>query len=337
MPLGGDNWEDDFKATDKGWGRTGAKQIFEQLDPLNYFFGGKRNDVMNMLGNTFGEDFKGNISWEDTAQDRDVYSQMDAEQWEELSKLTSVGQRNWIKQRGWDLANGRGRPRGKFQSHRNSGQPQQDDAAGQGQANDEAAFQQWKMNKMRELDAFSKQMGMSVDQLIAAGDAGVMSAGNEGRSQAGAASFGAGLGQGGISTMNSQRAVADAQQRYQMGRQQLGLQANTELLNQMGQMGRESEDMRRYDNQMGLQMQQMQEAARQRNHAEGLGKQQSLFGLAGGVIGGVYGGPQGAALGYNLGSGLGGMGYKPYKAQTPTYPNSRRTSYGLGGNFQGSQ
>ncbi len=113
-----EKWKRDFAHTDKGMERAVGKGIFEYLDPLNYIGGGKRGVGMNWLGKTFGEDFKGNISWTDNKQDRDVYSQMDAPQWEELSGLTASAQRNWIDKRAVELAQGKGRPRGTYQSLR---------------------------------------------------------------------------------------------------------------------------------------------------------------------------------------------------------------------------
>ncbi len=111
-------WQDDFNATDKGEGRLAAKSIFENLDPINWFGGGKRSAPMNELGKMGGEDFKGNISWIDSPLDRDVYSQMDDEQWNELSGLTGIAQRNWINQRAAELKNGTGRKRGTYKGHR---------------------------------------------------------------------------------------------------------------------------------------------------------------------------------------------------------------------------
>ncbi len=110
------SWQDDFNATDKGDGRLAAKSIFEYLDPINYVSGGKRGVGMKFFGDTFGEDYKGNISWQDSPLDKDVYSQMDAEQWNELSGLTGVAQRNWINRRAAELKNGTGRKRGTYVS-----------------------------------------------------------------------------------------------------------------------------------------------------------------------------------------------------------------------------
>jgi len=105
---------DDFAATVKDAGTLGAKSVFEHLDPLNYIGGGKRNTVMDSIGSTFGEDFRGNISWQDSPLDRDVFSQMDDVQWAELSGLTGPAQRNWINTRAAQLKNGTGRKRGTY-------------------------------------------------------------------------------------------------------------------------------------------------------------------------------------------------------------------------------
>jgi hypothetical protein len=114
-------WQADFAATDKGEARLGAKTVFEYLDPINYVSGGKRGFGMKFLGDTFGEDYKGNISWTDSPLDKDVYSQMDAAQWDELSQLTGVAQRNWINRRAAELKNKTGRARGTYQGHRPTG------------------------------------------------------------------------------------------------------------------------------------------------------------------------------------------------------------------------
>lgn len=253
--------------------------------------------------------------------DEEVFKSMSPQDWEAFNKMSPGERLSFVTSRRTQIAVGKAPKPGEQEA-----------------ANKEKQFQEWKMQKMRDLDAFSKQMGMSVQDLIKAGDAGVQAAGANATSQAGAAAYGAGLTGGGVSAMNTQRAVTDAQQRYQMGRQQLGLQATNDLLGQMGQMGRENEDIRRYEQSMNLNLQNAQEQARQRNYAEGMGRQQSMFGLAGGVIGGVYGGPQGAAMGYNIGSGVGGMAYQPYTARAPQYPSGQRPQ-GLGGGptYGGSQ
>jgi hypothetical protein len=339
-----DNWMSDFDSTDKGVGRTGVKGFFEGVDPLTWIGGGKRSVGQQFLGGSVGsEDFLGNISWEETPDDRDVYSQMDERQWTELKGLSAVAQRNWIRTRANELKTGTGKPRGVFQSHRNLGDaqdPEADPAAAE-QANNEAAYQKWRKDTMMRLDAFSKEMGMPVEELIKKGDLGVMNADKAATSAAGSASYGAGLGGGGVSSMNTQRAVTDAQAKYQLQRAGLGMQATTSLLGSMGQMAHENEDIRRYEQGMNLQMQNANEQLRQRQYAEGKGQQTALFGLAGGVVGGMYGGPAGAAMGSQLGSGLGGMTYKQYTPQGFTYPkgSSATGSGGLGGKnpYGGSQ
>lgn len=108
----------DFDATVKDEGLLGAKSVFEYLDPTNYIGGGKRSAGMKFFGDLGQENYKGNISWLDSPLDRDVFSQMDAAQWEELAGLTGPAQRNWINTRAAELKNGSGRPRGTYQSAR---------------------------------------------------------------------------------------------------------------------------------------------------------------------------------------------------------------------------
>lgn len=212
------------------------------------------------------------------------------------------------------------------------------------QQQEEAAYQQWRMKTMQRLDAFSKEMGMPVEELIKRGDLGVMNAGRTATTAAGNAAYGAGLGNTGISSMNTQRAVTDAQAKYQMGRQQLSLQATQGLLGEMGNMAHEREDTRRYEQGMNLQLQGAREQANQMRYAQNQQMLSQGLGIVGGVAGAYFGGPAGASIGYNIGSGLGGMAAGGYRPTNLSYPSGtyRPGSGGLGryggrNNFGGSQ
>ncbi len=307
-------------------GASGGKK-----DPLEKFFEKTFND-----GDPSGNDY-GNIQW--GAGDKDVYSQMDAAQWQELGGLRHAQQADWITKRKQELATGTGRPRGVFQSWKNIGQTPDDPAAAAAQAEaakKEAAFQQWRQDTMTKLSAYADEMNMPVEQLIAKGDLGVMNAGATGRSMASAAASSADAGLGGLSAKNTQRAVTDAQSKYQLQRSQLGLGATTQLLNTMGQVHGEGEDTRRYEQNMNLQMQQANQQASMMQFAQKQQQQGQLFGMIGGAIGGPSG--------YSIGSGLGQMSAGQYKPSGFSYPQGSSVpgsgGSGLGNyknNYGGSQ
>lgn len=318
-----------------------------RIDPLNLIWGafskGDNNPLVSAVHGLAGPQHNiDRIQWRNG--DEEVYRQMDKQQWDELAnKQTGINgnndaQRAWIEGRKRELASGAGRERGTFFDYA-SGQsglsPQEETQAKEvnNQKSKEEAFQKWRQDTMMRLDDFSKQMNMPVEELIRRGDLGVRNAESNARSDAGSAAFGAGLSSGGVSSMNTQRAVTDAQSRYQLERAGLGLNATNSLMNNMSNMGREQEDIRRYEQGMNMQLQQTNEMARQRSYAEGAGRQSNLFGIAGGVLGAMYGGPlgrtAGATAGYQLGSGLGRATYGEYKPTQMSYPTGN-TRYGGG-------
>ena len=245
--------------------------------------------------------------------DKDVYDSMSDSDWKEFRKGNAGDRQNFVNQRKAELAPIKAEKDKQLAAENLSKQK-------------EAEYQKWRKDMMLRLDAVSKEMGMSVEELIRRGDLGVMNAGATARSQAGSAAYRAGLGHGGISAMNTQRAVTDAQAKYQLQRQELGLQATNSLLGQMGQVGQEAEDKRRYEQNLNLQLQAAQEALRQRRHAEG---QSNTFGTIGAVWGGIKGGPEGAQTGYGLGSAID-------KATQPSYsPKPMKYPSGLGGGYYG--
>lgn len=255
--------------------------------------------------------------------EEDVYNSLSDEDWKNLRKMDPQSRLDWVKARKTQIA--------PELAAKADAKKKADT-----QAQEEAEFQKWRKDTMVRLDAFSKEMGMPVEELIRRGDLGVMNAGNDARVASGNAAYAAGLGGGGVSSMNTQRAVTDAQSKYQLQRQGLGLGATNSLLSNMGQMAHSNEATRQYEQGMNLQLQQANELARQRQHAEGQGKQAGMFGLAGGIIGGAYTGSMaGASAGYQLGSGLGGQMYGQYNPKPLTYPGGNSSpgsgSSGLGG------
>lgn len=324
-------------------GNGGASAGKQALETTNLFgdlygavSGGKKDPIQEALDG--GTDY-GAIPWANG--DQMVFGQMDEQQWKELGGLRVGAQQEWIAKRKQELLSGTGRPPGQFfnpktgQTYNRPGSGPGVDPAVQKQQADEAAFQKWRNDTMTRLDAFSKEMNMPVDQLIAKGDLGVMNAGAQGRAQAGSAAYGAGLGGGGISAMNTQRAVTDAQSQYQLQRAGLGLQATNSLLGNMSDMAHAGEDTRRYEQGMNMQLQQANEQARQMRFAQGQQQAGQKVGILGGVFGGLFGGPAGASAGYNLGSGLGQSQYGTYRPNQLQYPKG--SSYpgsgsgGLGG------
>lgn len=252
--------------------------------------------------------------------DEDVFNSMDDGAWDEFNKLNQQERAQFVADRKKKIA---------------------PDLAARAEADaqkkKEADFQSWRMQTLQRLDAFSKEMGMPVEELIKRGDLGVQQAGDTGRTQAGAAAYGAGLGGGGLSSMNTQRAVTDAQSRYQMQRQQMGLQATDSLMNQMGSLAHEGEDTRRYEQGLNMSLQQANEQANQYRAAQAQAKQSQLFGMIGGGVGAMYGGPSGAAMGYSLGSGLGGYTAPQYQPRNLQYPTgSTKPGSGFGGLGSGS-
>lgn len=200
-----------------------------------------------------------------------------------------------------------------------AGQAQQQAEADAAQK--EQAFQQWRQDTMTKLSTFANEMNMPVEQLIAKGDLGVQNAGATGRSQASAAAYGAGLGGGGISNVNTQRAVTDAQSKYQLQRAQIGLGATNSLLGNMSDMAHTAEDTRRYNQGLDMQMQQAQQQAGMFQFQQKQNQIGAITGAVGGVAGAYFGGPAGAAAGYGLGSGLGSAAAGTYQTKPYTMPS----------------
>ena len=290
---GNNQWRKDFESTDKGDARLAAKGIFENVDPLSWFGGGKRSVGQQFLGSSIGnEDFMGNISWTDNPQDRDVYSQMDERQWKELSGLSAVGQRNWIKTRAQELASNTGAPRGQFVSHRNIGKP-----GLQGQA-DAAAGGAGGAGGMSGdgLDAKIKEFYDRMNAPLDMNDPEVKQAVATGTNLAQAQSARTGV-QGGLSQAGITKAGLDSMNPIRQFRQGLGLQA-------LGLANNREQGLRNLANQKYQMERENSLAGYKSKQANDQALWGTIGGVAGGVIGAYAGGPAGAAAGSQVGSGL---------------------------------
>ncbi len=208
-------------------------------------------------------------------------------------------------------------------------------------ADEDAQYQAWRKQTLQRLDQFSKEMNLSIPELLAKGDMGIQNVSNMAAGNAGRAAYGAGLGGGGISNLNSQRAVADAQLGYQTQRQAMGLQATNMLMGGLQNEYMNQEDRYRYQQGLDMQLQNTRANA----EAYDAQRQQQMWQAVGSVFGGVAGGAAnyaqggsfmggfqtGSQLGGGLGGALGGIGYQPYQYQ---YPSGNRPR-GLGGGSRG--
>lgn len=322
------NWADYQAQAGRGGtngGVTGAQTGTTQQDMARAILGGpvgwyEAATGKSLLGDS--DPFDGTTL--NAGMTEEIYNSMSPEEWQHFAKLGRAGQQEWIAQRTKELAS--------YNKRKNYVDP----AIAEQKAKEEA-YQKWRNDVMTRLDDFSKKMGMSVDQLIASGDAGVQAAQNTGL-RAGAAQ---GLGlSGGLSTLNSQKAAADSMNAYQMQRQQMGLNATSALMGGLQQQYMNDEDRRRYEQGLNLQLQQAQGAAQQQLYNQKLQQSGGTLGLIGAGVGAYFGGAAGAQAGYSLGSGLGQQQYmqnNPYRPYQYRYPSSTGGGSGLGGRYGGAQ
>lgn len=278
-------------------------------------FGGPLGWIEAGLGNRFLLNYLTDLTGTTPSfvemNDEDVFNSMTPDDWTEFNHMNDGERRQFVANRKKKLLP-------ELEKRRKA----EEEAALQKQK--EAEFQKWREDTMKRLDTFSKEMGMPVEELIARGDLGVKNAGATAQNMANQAAMAAGVGGRGLSLANTQRAVTDAQAKYQLQRAQLGSQATQGLLGAMSGMSMEQEARRQYEQNMNLQLQQAQAAAQQQQYLQGQQRSGQMLGMIGGVVGGVYGGPTGAAAGYQLGSGLGqasygqGNQYKPYNYSYPS-------------------
>lgn len=194
----------------------------------------------DMLTNPLGIDFTGGIGgWNKRlAGNKALYEAMSDDDWAAFAKMTTQDQNRFLDQL----------------QKRVDAQAQKD-AEAKAKADKEAQFQNWRMDTMKKLDAFAAEMNMSVPELLDRGDVGIRTATRDAVSQSDQAAAAAGVGrEGGLGAQNNMRAAIDAQNRYQLQRKEMGLGAYNSLLGQMSGMAHETEDMRRYEQGLDLQM-----------------------------------------------------------------------------------
>lgn len=197
-----------------------------------------------------------------------------------------------------------------------------------------------KSDILAKMTAFADEMNMPVDQLLQKDEFAKRLRGitfGESMTQSSNRGFGV---EGGLSAANADQATKNALFNYQGQRQQAGQAAYGNVYNFLNQQGLQSEDARRYEQGLDLQMQGARQSAYDQRYQQGMGQQSNLFGIAGGVLGGIYGGPAGAAAGQRIGSGIGESMYQnknPYKPYNYSYPSGTRGggagSTRYGGNY----
>lgn len=287
--------------------------------------GGPIGWIMNATGkrnafeNTIHEGLYGGIAFEEM-NDRDVYESMQPGDWDAFNKMSNEERRAFMVKRKAEV--------GKQKSVESEQQ-----AAADKEKENAAQRDKFRNDQIARLDAFAKEMGMPVEQLMQT-DAYAKALRDQTYAQSAQGAANSGLGYGGMSAMNADQTTKNALLGYQMQRQQAGAQATQQAFNMMSQVENDAEGRRRYEQDMNMQLQAAQQQAQMRNYAEQQGKKQGLYSMAGGIIGGMYGGPTGAAFGSQLGSGLAGSTSQPYQATGYKYPTgtSARGSGGLYGN-----
>lgn len=256
----------------------------------------------------------------------DVYNSMSADEWNAFAHMTRAQQDQFIVRRSKEA--------GKYYNDK-----RESDKAAAAQAAEEAKYKAWRESALQRLDKFSQEMGKPLDQLLREGDAGAQAATTTGANQAATAAYGRGIGGGGLSTANTQRAFLDAGQGYTLQRQQMGAQATQGLLQGLQGEYMNGEDRRRYEQGLNLQLQQAQAGAYNQQYQQHSQQAGGTLGLIGAGVGAYFGGAAGAQAGYSLGSGIGSQNYQnqnPYQAPQYKYPSSTNTGLS-GGRFGGSQ
>lgn len=307
-----------YTADDKGFhdyvnSKNNAGQVIQGgfntfSDPFSNLFGNNaaaNNTKTGTFSNPLGLNFTGGQGgWnQDLANDPEVFKSMTDEDWAAFSKMGSAEQSAWVAKRKKDL-------------------PQIAAAA-----SEEAKYQQWRKDTMARLDKFSKEMSMSVPELLASGNLGVQQAQSAGLRAGAGQGLAAGSTGGGISELNSQKAAMDSMNQYATQRQQIGLAATQGLI-------QFDEGRRQYDQGINLQMQQANMANYNQQYMQHQQQQAGLLGLAGTVVGGIYGGPMGAQAGGQLGQAAGGY---MYQQQNPYTPPKYKTPYGSGQGLSNTQ
>lgn len=259
---------------------------------------------------------------------KDVYDSLTPDEWASFRMMSQADQQRFMDNRMNDLIR--------------TGKARKDQAGtDQAQADNEAKYAAWREQAMQRLDKFSQDMGKPLDQLLKEGDLGAKAATTTGANQAATAAYGRGIGGGGLSTANTQRSFLDAGMGYQLQRQQMGAQATQGLIQGLQTQYMNTEDRRRYEQGMNLQLQQAQAGAQNQLYQQNSQQAGGTLGLIGAGVGAYFGGAAGAQAGYSLGSGLGSQQYQtdhPYQPYQYKYPSGNGGGLGGGNNrFGGSQ
>lgn len=249
----------------------------------------------------------------------DVYNSMNAQEWDAFRAMDQGHQDQFIKQRASDVA-------AKGVS----------DAANKDQQDKQASYDTWRTQVLQQLQSFANKMNMSVADLVATKDTGVISAMGQGVRAAGNQNLAAGMsGMGGLSDLNTQKAAMDSMQGYQMQRAGLGLQATQALQGGLQQQYMNYTQQQQYNQQMQLQLQQAQAAQQMFQYQQGKAQAGQTTGMIGGIAGAYFGGPAGAQAGYNIGSSVGQNSYPSYGGYNYQYP-SGQSPFGSGQNSGGT-
>lgn len=309
------------------YGGTGSRTSSwdEYKKYLKKYGGGGREGAM-MGQNVARGIFGGPVGWAEIAQGKgflggsdpfsgstvsdlmteDIYNSMSPEEWAYFAKMNGQEQADFIA--------GKQRELKQYGANKSKA-----DAELASQAAEKAKRDKFQGEMIQRLDAFAKEMGMSVDQLMKTDDyAKALNQSTYARTAADM--YGSGVGMSGMGTAQADINTKNALLGYQMQRQQAGAAATQNAFSMMGAMSGSEEERRRYEQGMNLQLQGAAEAARMRNYSEGLARQQQQGALLGGIAGYVIGGPTGASFGSQLGGGIAGSNYKPYQAASYQYP-----------------
>lgn len=246
----------------------------------------------------------GNGTTLDDTMTEDVYNSMSPAEWEHFAHLDRGSQREFITSR---------------QKEIQRSQPARD-AAAKAKA-DALARDKWTSEQQAKVQKFADEMGMGVDELLAKGDTGMSKVADTAVNTSQRGAYSRGLGSGGVSTLNTQRAMGDAMNNYVFARQQAGNSARMGLLQQI-------EGTREYNQGIDLQLQQARAGAQNQAYQQAMQQAGGPMGMVGAAAGAYFGGPSGAQAGYQIGSGI---GQNNYQQSNPYKPYQYKNNYGTGG------
>lgn len=310
--MGYNSYEDYRKGVEQGRTSETGQRLLAGIfgGPIGWYEAatGKNvvtNEAAKLLGDT--------PAYEEM-NDEDVYNSMSPADWDSFGKMNDKERASFVAQRKKQI-----QPDIEAQKKRAEQEAKQ------------AAFDDQRQKIIAKVQAFADEMNMPVDELLKRDDF-AKALNQTVMAQASQQGSNRGFGVGGISAANADEATKRALIGYQMQRQTAGQDALSKAHYMLSGMAGEAENARRYEQGLDLQLQQANEAMRQRQYAEGLGQRQTMMGLIGTGVGAYFGGPTGAAIGGQLGSSIGGYTYGQYNPQAYKYPSAGgRNSPGYGG------